>query len=251
MVATGITARDRMWAGLGTAIVLALFGYMLLRGLTVSLSLAIEKPMELLDLRTPPPPPPPRPRVEPPKERHAAAASPRNLKGKATPVVVPPPIVPPLVPPPPLIVAPKPNVGAAASTGASDRAGPGQGAGGEGNGTGGGGDGDGDGGMPPRLLKGRLKFGDLPAALRAASVDGAVGVRYHVEVDGHVSDCGVTRSSGHADLDAATCQLIEQRFRYAPSRDEDGHPVRSTIVETHDWVIERESDAGRPDDRSR
>lgn len=242
MSATGISARDRMVAGIGTAIVLALFGYALLRGLTVSLVAQIERPMELLDLRTPPPPPPPpRPHLERPTPRHAAAPSPANLRNKAAPIVVPPPIVPPIAPPP-VIVAPRPNVGMATSTGASDRAGPGQGAGGEGNGTGGGGDGgDGD-DAPPRQIRGKLKFADLPADLRAAGFDGIVGVRYRVETDGHVTGCGVTRSSGHAELDALTCQLIEQRFRFDPSRDADGRPVRSTVVETHGWVIDHSLD---------
>jgi periplasmic protein TonB len=100
MVAVGMKARDRMVAGLGTAIVLALFGYMLVRGLTVGFVAVIERPMELLDLRTPPPPPRPKPRIEPKQDRPAHAASPDNLRAKATPVVVPP------LAPPPIIAAP-------------------------------------------------------------------------------------------------------------------------------------------------
>jgi len=64
-------------------------------------------------------------------------------------------------------------------------------------------------------------------------------VRYFVNVDGRVSGCVVTRSSGNAVLDETTCRLIEQRYRYDPSRDADGRPVRSIIVVSQDWVLER------------
>ena len=33
---------------------------------------------------------------------------------------------------------------------------------------------------------------------------------------------------------------IEKRFRYDPSRDADGRPVRSIVVVDHDWIVERE-----------
>ena len=237
MVAAGISMRDRLVAGLGTAIVLMLFGYLLVRGLTVGMAFRQDRPIALLDLHAPPPPPPPKPPRAHPKPKQSAASSPPNLRSKATPIVAPPPILPPPLPPPPVIVAPKADIGAATSTGASDRAGLGTGAGGEGDGAGGGG--DGDGGTPPRQISGRLKFSDMPADLREASVTGIVAVRYDVETDGHATECEVTKSSGHAELDALTCKLIERRFRFRPSHDRDGDPVVSTIVETHGWVIDR------------
>jgi protein TonB len=239
MVATGITARDRVVAGIGTAVVLALFGYMLVRGLTVGMTFRVEQPLALLDLRAPPPPPPRRPPPERPKPKRAAAPSPPNFRSKAVPIVVPPPIVPPVAPPPPLVVARQPGIGTDASAGASNRAGPGEGAGGEGDGTGSGGEGDGGGDTAPRQIKGHLSFSDLPADLRAAGISGTVGVRYHVETDGHVTGCVASQSSGHAELDSLTCHLIEQRFRFAPSRDGQGNPVRSIIVETHSWDVDR------------
>ena len=48
--------------------------------------------------------------------------------------------------------------------------------------------------------------------------------------------------SGNAALDETTCRLIEQRYRYDPSRDADGRPVRSIIVVNQDWVLERVRD---------
>jgi protein TonB len=234
--------RERLWSAGGAAVIVALVGVGLVSGLRVSPFTRVQQALALVDIATPPPPPRPRPETKVvPKiaERAKGKPSPPNLRNRATPIVAPPP--PPVTVPPPVMTAPAPNIGMAAQTGASDRAGPGQGAGGEGSGYGGGGDGgDGD-DVPPRQTRGRLSFADLPANLRQGFSGGTVGVRYSVETDGRVGQCLVTHSSGRAELDRLTCQLIQQRFRFKPSRDgEDGAPVRSWIVENHSWDIDRD-----------
>lgn len=179
------------------------------------------------------------------RERESAAKgapSPRNLKNKATQVVAPPVPLPPLSPPPPIVTAPVAGIGAAANNGASLLPGPGQGAGGIGNGLGGGGtggegNGDGGGGSPPRQIKGKLSFSDMPEGTVRPGSEAAVGVRYRVNVDGRVSDCRIDQTSGFPSLDATACRLIEERFRFRPARDRAGRPVSSVIVETHGWVI--------------
>jgi periplasmic protein TonB len=237
---TETPVKERAWSAGASALIVALVGWGLVSGLRVSPFVQVQRALSLIDIATPPPAKPqPKPKVE---HRVAEAAkgkpAPANLRNKATPIVAPPP--PPIPAPPPVITAPKPNIGTAPQTGASDRAGPGEGAGGEGNGNGGGGDG-GDGDIPPRQTKGHLSFSDLPADLRSGFSGGTVGVRYSVETDGHVGDCRVTRSSGKRELDQLTCQLIQQRFRFKPSRDGDnGEPVRSWIVENHSWDIDRD-----------
>lgn len=193
----------------------------------------------------PPPPPKPQPKREQPRRPKPAPkddAGARNLKNRATPVVAKP--VVPLIVPPPIVVATQAGTGRAAQTGASDRPGPGQGAGGFGNGLGGGGTGgDGDGGVPavgPRQIRGKLSFKDLPEGLLSPGSEASVGVRYVVEVDGRVSNCRATESSGYPQVDWTACRLIEQRFRYKPARDREGNAVRSAIVETHSWYIREE-----------
>jgi protein TonB len=78
---------------------------------------------------------------------------------------------------------------------------------------------------------------DYPAASRRAGVQGSVVVRFTVGTDGRASGCRVTRSSVNAELDALTCRLVEQRFRYRPARDSSGNPVSDTVSRTFDWLL--------------
>jgi len=230
---------DKLWSAGAAAIVVGLLGYALLLGLTVELGGAREQtPLAVLDIRIPPPPPEHHPphRVKPKRGRSPRPPSPPNLKAKPTEILRPPPTLLPI--PSPVITAPKVGPGMAPSAGASDWPGPGFGAGGQGEGTGGGGDDEG-GDTPPRLIRGRLHFSDLPDNLRDGTVSGTVSVEYDVGVDGRARNCTVTRSSGNAELDQATCRLIEERFRFDPSRDAESRPVPSAIVENHSWIVDR------------
>ncbi len=241
---------DRIRAALLAGTVQAALLYALITGLVVEMPTFTSEPLALFGV-APEPPPPPVVKVEPrpsPSRRPEGAASPPNLRSRATEVVAPPPIVP-LVIPPVIVSAPDPGVGRDASTGSSDIAGPGTGSGGIGNGTGSGGAGDGDGGggeeSPPRWRSGRLRDSDWPRGLGEAGVGGTVGVRYTVATNGRVENCRVTRSSGSALLDDTTCRLIAQRFRFRPSLDAAGRAVASVIVEDHSWINELGPDDGR------
>ena len=234
--------QDRIIGAGGAAVLVGLIGYGLVMGLGVDFQRRVVEDLKVISVLpdSPPPKPDPVPAPKKAEKRKEAAASPPNLKAKATELVVPEPIVPPIVPPPPVIATFKPGPGSDATSGAAPVPGPGTGAGGEGNGTGSGrfGDGDGDGGAetPPRLLKGRFKNKDFPNAEAVIGAGGIVGVRYTVETDGSVTHCRVTHSSGNAELDATTCRLIERRFRYRPWLDSVGRPVRSTVVHNQEWV---------------
>lgn len=241
--------RERILAAVAAVVVQAAIGWALITGLSVHFPRAVEQSLKLFAADPPPPPPPPRvmpaPRVA--AKRPEGRASPPNLRSRATPVAAPPPVVVVPLPPPPVVAAPIPWQANDAMSGSATVRGPGTGAGGIGDGFGSGGDGDGDGGggeaddTPPRRLKGRMSPSDLPETLFETGFNGTVGVRYVVGVDGRVPRCDVTRSSGSATVDAITCRLIRERFRFEPSRDGDGRPVRSTIVENHRWEIEADS----------
>lgn len=234
--------RDPLISAAGAALLCAVLGYALILGLGVSIPTAIPDALKTFAVGPTPPPQPPEKIAPRPAKSHRpeGAASPANLRSKATELVVPKPVVPPIVPPPPVIAALKPGPGSDVTTGAAPISGPGKGAGGEGNGTGSGrlGNGDGDGGdeTAPRLLKSRFKTKDFPNAEAVIGAGGIVGVRYTVETDGSVTHCMIARSSGNAVLDATTCRLIELRFRYRPWLDAAGRPVRSTVVRNQEWV---------------
>jgi len=244
----------RVAAAVAAVAIEALLGYALIFGFALTLPARPDGELALFDIAPPPPPPPPPVPHRIASRRPEGAAAPPNLRSQATEIVAPAPIVPVILPPP-VVAAPVKGVGIDPSAGAADVPGPGTGAGGEGNGTGGGGrgNGDGDGGggfTPPRWIRGRLRDSDFPRAIGEAGQGGTVSVRYTVETDGRVGRCVVTRSSGNAELDRITCDLIVQRFRYRPSLDPSGRPVRSQVVEDHTWVSvdEEESDRGRRDE---
>ena len=236
--------QERIGSAVAAGVLTAAIGWALLNGLAGGMMRA---PLDegLAIFRVAPPPPRPAEKVVPKKtavSRPSGRAAPPNIRSQATQVAAPRPIVVVPLPPPPITVALKPFAGDDATQGATTRVGPGTGAGGVGDGTGSGGWGDGDGGgmdeTPPVHVRGRLRDADYPGDVGEAGFQGTVSVKFLVWVDGRVRDCSVTRSSGNATLDATTCRLIEQRFRYRPSRDADGRAVPAWIVENHQWVIE-------------
>jgi len=173
------------------------------------------------------PPPPPQRHPYPHVARVAARSRPaRSAPAPAALAAPAPRIIPAIVPLAPVLGTVPAGGGGTGGTGAGTG---GNGEGGDGSG--------GGGGTPPERIRGRIKDSDYPHDLSETGVSGTVSVRYRVGIDGRVNDCLVTHSSGSNALDVLTCRLIEQRFRFRPSRDEDGRPVPSFIVENHSWII--------------
>jgi protein TonB len=239
-----MTRRERIGGAAAAALIQIAFGFLLLSGFVVTFpAREAHDALNLFTLPLPPPPPAPHERHQEAHPRHEGKASPANLRARPTEIVAPKPVLPP--PPPPITAAPIAGPGALSNAGASNVRGPGTGAGGVGNGLGSGntGNGDGDDGeTPPRQIKGRIRDSDYPQAAAQAHASGIVSVKYRVNVDGRVSDCQVTHSSGSGVLDSATCAMIEKRFRYDPARDADGRPVTSYVVDDQSWEIQHLSD---------
>lgn len=113
---------------------------------------------------------------------------------------------------------------------------------GSGSGNAGVGAGAGGGGSRARLVVGVIRWRDYPEAERRAGIEGVVTVRFIVGIDGRVHDCAVARSSGNAALDAVTCRLIGDRFRYVPARDAAGRAVVEERAWQQRWWIEAKGD---------
>lgn len=239
--------RDRAISVGLVAIVHVLLGWALLVGLAPGIARQAEQALTLFSVVPPPPPKPvekpaPQKKASPKKEGRAA---PPNIRSKATPVVAPTPVIVPPVPPP-VVAAPKPFEGWQQTQGATERVGPGTGAGGVGDGTGSGGRGDGDGGggggRDVELVR-DLPRGAYPRRAFKAGIQGTVRMRFVVGVTGRVTDCFVTRSSGNADLDADTCDLIKRNLRYRPAVDARGRPYVQDVIGEQRWDLYRREDS--------
>ena len=240
-------SRDRAMAATFAAAFHILLGYALVTGLGVRLPRTLGDHLKLFEISRPPPPkveqPPPPPQTE--SSAPEGAAAPPGREAQAAPIVVPPPRIELDVPTPlPTARVPVPlPIGRDASAGAAPVDGPGTGSGGIGSGTGSGRGGDGPGSGGPavrsRWVKGQLGNRDFPRAAKRAEAGGTVLIRYIVDTEGRVRNCVVTQSSGNAELDFTTCDLVTKRYRYAPARDSQGRPVPDVQTGRHIWWTEK------------
>lgn len=95
---------------------------------------------------------------------------------------------------------------------------------------------------PPRPLAplaGLITRRDYPPMALRYRHQGIVGYRVTVAVNGRVSNCVITSSSGSTFLDAATCRLIASRARFAPARKLDGTPVAETVSGRTRWSLDQ------------
>ncbi len=234
--------RSRAVAAAAAVLLQALIGWALITGLSGRLVRTVEADLKVFEVALPPPPPPvPKPvPVRHANRRAAGAAAPPHKRATPTPVVAPVPVIK-LPPPPAIVAAPLPALGSDPAAGAAD-AGEGTGAGGQGNGRGSGtgGNGTGSGGTRARLIRGEISGRDYPPEAKRAGIEGNLTTRYLVDTRGRVERCYVTESSGSDLLDATTCRLAIQRYRFAPARDAAGNPVSDEVYEDHGWRIAEE-----------
>ena len=81
---------------------------------------------------------------------------------------------------------------------------------------------------------------DYPSRALREEREGVTGFRVTVGPDGRVTDCSVTSSSGHGDLDAAACDNIRRRARFTPATDGEGQPTTDTYSNRVRWVIPKD-----------
>jgi len=205
----------------------------LLSGLRVDVARTRDSVARLIDITLAQPPP--RVVIPPPKpvapQHHAEAApkaqpaplggSPGPQRAHAT------------TPAPAPVVAIHP---AAPVSGGGAGAGPAAGSG-TGGGTGGNGDAGDDSGTESVQIAGEILPTDYPKELGKSGIGGHVGIAFVVGTTGRVARCRVTRSSGVPQLDALTCRLILERFRFRPATDSRGRPVEDEIEGVHVWSV--------------
>ena len=223
--------RERAYALAAVAVVQLCLGFALLTGLRVDLRRSGEVVQQLIAVTLSKPPPPPRLEPRPrPRPQSAPKAAPAKLGGSPGPQPAhAPPAVAPVIPLKPS-AAPS---GGGSGSGPAIGSGAGGASGGEGYGAGEGG------GTDLEQIAGEITPRDYPRRLGNAGIGGRVGLSFTVGVNGRVTSCRVTSSSGIPELDILTCRLIQQRFVYRPSTDRFGRPIADQVDGEHVW------DAGR------
>ena len=78
---------------------------------------------------------------------------------------------------------------------------------------------------------------DYPGNALRRGDQGITRFEITVGVDGRVRDCTVTRTSGSAELDAATCAKVSERARFTPARDTHGDLVVGRYANAIRWQI--------------
>lgn len=94
----------------------------------------------------------------------------------------------------------------------------------------------------PKLLN-KLEIFNLnnyPYWAKSQGEEGTVRVSVEVSATGVVTGCRVTRSSGSADLDLGTCDLITAQGQFAPARDKRGKAVVGSHVTSVTWQLIQE-----------
>lgn len=177
----------------------------------------------------------PEPSPEPTIEERVEEVEPQGASGEEAEKAKPrdkavPPVRVPVAKPSP--APPAASDGQENKSGAGE-SGDGTGGGGPGFGTGSGGQGDGSGGIAyqrrAQKIAGDIRAKDYPR-VSADQRDGSyVIVHFTVGPDGRARACRVARSSGVPEVDAITCRLVEQRFRYEPAIDGNGNPTSEKV----------------------
>ncbi len=200
-------------------ILLHLFlGYALVTGLAFEAVKKAAQKMNVIDVKEEeppeeeePPPPEPEKQIEPP------VVSPPPLVKTVTPpptvrtVVDPPPsitLVPRAAPPAPAAPPPPPPPPTAKPTPARPKNNPG----------------------------GWATTADYPSRALSQEREGVTRFTVTVGANGRVTGCTVTGSSGHDDLDKATCSNVTRRARFEPAT-QDGQPTTGSYSNQIRWQI--------------
>ncbi|HKX77329.1 MAG TPA: energy transducer TonB [Novosphingobium sp.] len=195
------------------ALIHILLGYALVTGLAYEAAKKVIQKVTTVDIEEevkkeeePPPPPDvkaPPPPVAPPVKINVAIAPPQIVT-----TTVPPPPAPIILAPPAPAPAPPPPPPAPA-TPAQPR------------------------GNPANWAT----TNDYPSRALREERSGTTGFRVAVGPDGRVTSCTVTSSSGHSDLDEATCSNVTRRARFTPAKDSAGNAVSGSYSSRIRWVI--------------
>lgn len=206
---------NRITAFIIVALIHIAVGYALVTGLAYEAAKKVIQKVTTVDIKEEekkeePPPPPPKKEAAPPP----IVAPPVKVNIAVTPppvqtVITPPPPAPIVLAPPPVAAPPPPPAGP--TKGAVPKGNPGNWA----------------------------TTNDYPSRALREEREGTTGFRVTVGPDGRVTDCQITSSSGHPDLDEATCSNVRRRARFTPALS-GGQPTTGSYSNRVRWVIPKD-----------
>jgi TonB family protein len=82
-----------------------------------------------------------------------------------------------------------------------------------------------------------IRTNDYPASALREGRSGRTSFRVEVDKSGRVSKCTVIVSSGHDDLDKATCGYVTERAIFDPATDKKGRVVAGVYQNSVMWRI--------------
>ncbi|WP_411340782.1 energy transducer TonB [Sphingopyxis sp. J-6] len=92
-------------------------------------------------------------------------------------------------------------------------------------------------GAPATNPGGWVTNDDYPPQAMREEREGVTGFRLTYDNSGLPRKCEIVSSSGHADLDAATCDLVMERALFEPGKDRTGMAVGGTYTNRIRWSI--------------
>lgn len=78
---------------------------------------------------------------------------------------------------------------------------------------------------------------DYPSGALRRGHQGATTFQLEILANGKIADCIILKSSGHEELDQASCRAMTANAKFHPAIDENGNPVAAPYVSTTTWSI--------------
>lgn len=78
---------------------------------------------------------------------------------------------------------------------------------------------------------------DYKSAWARRELTGVASFRLDISQTGKVTGCRITGSTGHSELDKATCALVQSRAKFEPARGSNGEPVAGSYSSSVRWQL--------------
>ncbi|MDG6078763.1 energy transducer TonB [Erythrobacter litoralis] len=82
-----------------------------------------------------------------------------------------------------------------------------------------------------------LRDSDYKSSWARRDLTGVARFQLDISRMGTITGCRVTGSTGHGELDSATCALVQKRAKFEPARGKQGEPVAGTYSGAVRWEL--------------